>query len=216
MACYNLSFLPTACALSRGCIFEISKRWQKLDEARACVSIDPLLSFLWQWPKNDEEGNAEQGSVHRPISSIYSRYLTYYFTLSRRPPLSCLILFAWSSKIILIICRRSVDHLPLRFIRGMQQIMSYSVRTGLSRCCEERAAGSSTNNAPHNIMHVNLFRATVKYLPFEKCWSKQWHYCSIARRNVKIEQAPRWSLNDTIHRIRDVEAPKRSEADVLS
>ena len=54
------------------------------------------------------------------------------------------------------------------------------------------------------------------YLPFEKCWSKQWHYCSIAKRKIKIEQMPRWSLDDTIHWIRNLEAPKRSEADVLT
>ena len=54
------------------------------------------------------------------------------------------------------------------------------------------------------------------YLLFEKCWSKQWHYCLIAKHKIKIEQMPRWSLEDTIHWIRNVGMPKRSEADVLS
>ena len=47
-----------------------------------CPSILSSLPLL-QWPKIDEEVNAEQWSVRRPlISFVYSRYLTYYFTLA--------------------------------------------------------------------------------------------------------------------------------------
>jgi len=66
----DLSFLPTACALSRGCIFDISKRWQKLD---AVCQLTPYSIPSGSGQKNDEEGNAEQGSVRRPPTSfIYS------------------------------------------------------------------------------------------------------------------------------------------------
>ena len=44
VAFYDLSFLLTACALTRGWMFDISKRWGKLDEVQACASIDLFLS----------------------------------------------------------------------------------------------------------------------------------------------------------------------------
>ena len=76
---------------------------------------------------------------------------------------------------------------------GCSKLLSYSARiakTGLSRCCEERAAGSVTNNAPGNTgtIHVNLFRTTDDVSSL----------CEMLVQAVAL-----------------FEAPKRSEADVL-
>ena len=97
----------------------------------SCKAYQPFWKCTPLPPRSSQSLNNTEEKMHLlygvlPVRSMWdiissSNMLLRVSPLSRRPLLSCLILFAPSSKLILIICCLSVDHLSLRFVREMQQ-----------------------------------------------------------------------------------------------